>query len=75
MIAEAEGIFSIQIIFGQRFHWLKRLLHMVFHYRLAAATASDDQLAIVDCIVAEKHAEADLLLLRHILIVGNLSSG
>lgn len=54
-------------MFGQRFHWLKRLLHMVSHYRLAAATASDDQLAIVDRIVSGKHAETDIAALRRLL--------
>jgi hypothetical protein len=57
-------------MFGQILHWLKRLLHAVSQHRLATATASDDSLAIVDRIVARKHTEADLLLLRHILTVG-----
>lgn len=57
-------------MFGQILHWLKHLLNAVSQLKLATVTASDDSLAIVDRIIAEKHTEADLLLLRHILTVG-----
>ncbi|MEA5568936.1 hypothetical protein [Anabaena sp. UHCC 0399] len=49
---------------------LKCLLHLVIKLRLVSNNISDHPIIILDRIVAGKHTEADLLLLRHILIVG-----
>ncbi len=49
---------------------LKCLLHLVTNLRVATNNTFDDPLTILDRIVAGKHTNVDLLLLRHILIVG-----
>ncbi|WP_146033937.1 ATP-binding protein [Nostoc cycadae] len=46
------------------------MLRLLTNLKLAANNTSGDPIAILERIVAGKHTEADLLLLRHILIVG-----
>ncbi|RCJ41125.1 hypothetical protein A6770_36145 [Nostoc minutum NIES-26] len=48
---------------------LKCLIRLVTNLRLATNKTFDDPIAILDRIVAGKHTDTDLLLLRHILIV------
>ncbi|MUG94450.1 hypothetical protein F7734_19545 [Scytonema sp. UIC 10036] len=49
---------------------LKPLLRLLNRFKVATGHAIDEPLAIVDRIVAGKHTEADLLLLRQILAIG-----
>lgn len=49
----------------------KYLLRLLTNLRVATNNTLDDPITILDRIVARKHTEADLLMLRHILIVGN----